>query len=61
MSKDECEFYYNQDESSHLVSRGQNPLKVLHSIMILNYDSQHNSPALQGRANKYDMVATLCF
>jgi len=30
-------------------------------MMILNNDSQHNIPALQGRANKYDMVGTLCF
>jgi hypothetical protein len=26
----------NEDESSHLVSKGQNPLKLVYSIMILN-------------------------
>jgi hypothetical protein len=34
-------------KSSHLVSRGQSPLKLLYSIMILDTIS----PALQGRAN----------
>jgi hypothetical protein len=52
--------FYHQSRMIH-VSRGQNPLKLLYSIMILNNDFQHNSPTLQGRANKYDMVATLCF
>jgi hypothetical protein len=35
MSKDECDFFYYQSRMNH-VSRGQNPLKLLYSIMILN-------------------------
>jgi hypothetical protein len=31
----------NSDESSHLVSRRQNPLKLLYSIIILNTISLH--------------------
>jgi hypothetical protein len=36
MSKDECEFTTKLDESSQLVGRGQNPLKLVYSIMILS-------------------------
>jgi hypothetical protein len=43
----------NEIESSHLVSRGQNPLKLLYSIMILNTISFHAS---QGRANKISLL-----
>jgi hypothetical protein len=34
MSKDECESFLqlNSDESSHLVSRGQNPLKLPYTL-----------------------------
>jgi hypothetical protein len=46
MLEDECEFLTTK--SAHLVSRGQNPLKLLYSIMILNTISL----ASQGKANK---------
>ncbi len=38
MLKDECESFYNlnEDESSHLISRCQNLLRLLQFIMIPN-------------------------
>jgi len=41
VSKEKCESFYNQIrmESSHLVSKGHDPLKLLFSIMILNTTS----------------------
>jgi hypothetical protein len=59
MSKDKCEFFYRQIKMNHLTLflGGQNTLfdqlkRVYFEATILYNDSQHNIPALQGRANK---------
>jgi hypothetical protein len=41
--KDECESFYNQIQMNHLTwfFKGQNPFKLLYSIMILNTISLH--------------------
>jgi hypothetical protein len=53
MSKDECEYFYNQIRMNHLhlVDRGQS----LQATMLYN-DSQHNIPAFQGRVNKWVLL-----